>query len=186
MAVNDIMKELERDAKAEASDIRKDAEKQAAQIISKAEKEAHDIEEAAKNDAGAEAARITKGTSLARLEAKKIIANAEMELYGMAALKVRDKLFAKVNDKKDYERYVQAAVEEGKAVVGEDFVIQANKRDAALAKKFGPVSAKPLECAGGIIVASPDGRVRADATLEALYAEHETDIITQAKKTFHK
>jgi len=94
---------------------------------------------------------------------------------------VREKLYAQSKDKRGYEKYVENAVANGKGLVGSDYVVCANRRDQALAKRHGPLSRTVLECEGGVVVTSPDGLVRSDSTFEALFSSREQDVANWAR-----
>ncbi len=181
MGLNEIIKDLEKDAKAEASAIVADANKQADAILAKAKADAAQIGKDAAVRAEEDAKRSAHSVSLAKIEASRILTAAEREAYGLVAKKVREKLDAQSKDKKGYEKYVADAVANGKKLVGNDFVLCANKRDQALARKYGPLSRTVLECEGGVIVTSPDGMVRSDSTFDALFASRELDVANWAR-----
>lgn len=180
MGTSEIIRELEREARAEAAAIQRQSEKQQAEIVAKAEAEAAAIVESSKSRTEAEAERIANSAVFASLEARRITGNARMEVYRGVLGEVGKMLSALPRDKKKYEEYLRKSAAAGKAAVGGDFVITCNRRDAAIAKKFGPVSQKSIETAGGLVVASPDGKVRADGTFEALLAQNEESLLVCA------
>jgi vacuolar-type H+-ATPase subunit E/Vma4 len=186
MGIEHIIKDLEGDAKAEAAAILSDARKQAARIVSQAKADAAQIEstEAARSKKDAE--RILRSSGLGNIEAERARSLIEMELYTQVAKKVREKLATQYRDKKAYERYVKKAVEQGRAFVGDDYVICANRRDSAVAKKFGSLAKAEIDCDGGIIVASRDGRIRADSTFSAVFSEREQEVISEARRMMKK
>ncbi len=178
----EIIHEIERDARSEAGEITRQAEEQAGEITDKARKEAVAIMESGEAKAKIEAVRIENSSVSARLEARKIISLAEMEAYRSVAAGVKELLAAKSKDRGWYERYLKRSVERGRALVGERYLLHCNKRDAALARKFGPVSPEPVECEGGVIVSSQDGFVRANCTFEALFSEKEGAVLSLARE----
>lgn len=186
MGIEHIIRDLEGDATAEAAAILSDAKKQAARIASQAKADAAELERAENARAKKDAERILRSSSLAKIDAGRIRSLIEMELYVQVAKNVREKLGSVHRDKKAYERYVKTAVEQGKALVGGDYVIYANKRDSALAKKYGSLAKTEIECDGGIIVASRDGRVRADSTFGAAFLEREQETVNEARRMMKK
>jgi len=186
MGIAHIIRDLEGDAKSEAAAIISDAKKKSARIASKAKADAAEVERAEAARAKKDAERIMRSSSLAKIDAERVRSLIEMELYVQVAKKVREKLGSAYRDKKAYERYIRGAVEQGKALVGDDYVIYANKRDAATAKKFGSLAKAAIECDGGVIVASKDGRIRADSTFGAAFAEREQDVINEARRMMKK
>jgi len=186
MGIEHIIKDLEGDAKAEAVAILSDAKKQADRIVSQAKADAVEIEHAENARAKKDTERILRSSSLAKIDAERVRSLIEMELYVQVAKKVREKLGTQHRDKKAYERYIKKAVEQGKALVGNDYEIHANKRDFPVAKKFGPVAAAGLDCDGGVIVASRDSRVRADSTFGAAFSEREQEVISEARRMMKK
>lgn len=181
MGANEIIRELDRKAKNEAAASQRRTDKQVAEILAKAEEDGNQLRLAAKEKADAEARHIATLAASARLEAERTRANARMDAYGIVAEQVKKSLNEMAKDKKAYEKYIRNAVEQGRATVGDDFVIQCNKRDAAIARKYGQVAQKPIETQGGVIVSSPDGKVRADSTFESLLVENAEDILREAK-----
>ena len=186
MGIEHIIRDLEGDAKAEAAAILSDAKKQADRIASKAKADAVELEREEDARAKKDAERIMRSSSLAKIDAERVRLLIEMELYVQVARNVREKLGTAHRDKKAYERYIKKAVEQGKALVGGDYVIYANKRDAAVAKKFGPLAKNALDCDGGVIVASKDGRIRADSTFDAAFSDREQEIISEARRMMKK
>lgn len=186
MGIEHIIRDLEGDATAEAAAILSDAKKQAARIASAAKADAVEIERSEAARAKKDAERILRSSSLAKIDAERVRSLIEMELYVQVSKKVREKLGSAHRDKKAYEQYIQKAVEQGKALVGGDYVIYANKRDSATAKKFGAVAKDPIDCDGGVLVASKDGRIRADSTFGAAFSEREQETINEARRMMRK
>ena len=186
MGIEHIIRDLEGDATAEAAAILSDAKKQAAKIAAQAKADAAELERAETARAKKDAERILRSSSLAKIDAERIRSLIEMELYVQVAGKVREKLGSAHRDKKAYECYIKRAVEQGKMLVGDDYVIYANKRDSVTAKKFGSLAKAAIECDGGVIVASRDGRIRADSTFGAAFSEREQDVINEARRMMKK
>ncbi|MFA6329640.1 MAG: hypothetical protein WCX64_03070 [Candidatus Micrarchaeia archaeon] len=186
MGIEHIIRDLEGDANAEAAVILADAKKQAAGIASQAKADAAELGRAEAARAKKDTERILRSSSLANIDAERVRSLIEMELYVQVARKVREKLGTGHRDRKAYERYIQKAVEQGKSLVGDDYVIYANRRDAATAKKFGSLAKTAIECDGGVIVASRDGRVRADSTFGAAFLEREQEVISEARRMMKK
>ncbi|MFA5246656.1 MAG: V-type ATP synthase subunit E family protein [Candidatus Micrarchaeia archaeon] len=181
MGLNEIIRDLEKDARSEASAIIADANKQAEAIIRKARADASQIEKDAAARAEEDAKRSIHSVSLAKIDAVRIIAAAEREVFSQVAKKVREKLYSQAKDRKAYEKYVASAVRQGGLMIREGFVVCANRRDQAIAKKYGPLSKTVLDCEGGVVVTSPDGLVRSDSTFEAVFASHEQDVAVWAR-----
>jgi len=186
MGIEHIIRDLEGDAKSEAAAILSEAKKQAARIASQAKADAAELEREEAARAKRDAERILRSSSLAKIDAERTRSLIEMELYVQVASKVREKRGAAHRDKKAYERYIQKAVEQGKSLVGGDYVIYANKRDSATAKKFGSLAKDAIDCDGGVIVASRDGRIRADSTFSAAFSEREQETINEARRMMRK
>jgi vacuolar-type H+-ATPase subunit E/Vma4 len=186
MGIEHIIRDLEGDAKAEAAAIISDARKEAAGIASQAKADAAELERAENARAKKDAERIMRLSGLAKIDAERARSLIEMELYVQVARKVRERLGSAHRDKKAYERYIQKAVEQGKALVGDDYVIYANKRDASVAKKFGRLAKTAIDCDGGVIVASADGRIRADSTFGAAFSEREQEVVNEARRMIKK
>ena len=70
-------------------------------------------------------------------------------------------------------------IEEGMKALGiKEALISVRKQDAPIAKKYGKV--REIDCIGGAIIASPDGRMRIDSTFEALIEKRRGELEQKA------
>lgn len=114
----------------------------------------------------------------ARLQAKRTegIAREAAVQRVFDGLREQLRVFAQ---KKEYERVFARLVAEGAKEIGRDFVLKANSRDAALARKHGKLG-ETIDCIGGVVVASADGTIQANNTFDALLEEHAEEIKREA------
>jgi len=169
MGIQELRKEIEADARKEASRIKEEAEKEAWRIVEKAEEARKKMLEDARLEGEAVAKEEERRISSANLRAKHAVAEArEAAVAGVidetaAGLKrfAGTKEYARV-----FHELAEAAVTE-LGMPREKIFIECRKEDEALAKKLGlPVKTAP--CSGGVAAVSADGRIRATNTFEVL------------------
>ncbi|MCX6767700.1 MAG: V-type ATP synthase subunit E family protein [Candidatus Micrarchaeota archaeon] len=167
MGILELKHEIEANAKKEAGRIKAEAEKEAWHVVEKAEEERKKMVGEARVQGEAVAKEEERRVSSARLRARHNISEAKEAVV----VKVLDELSAQLREltlTKEYppafNRLAQAAVKE----LGADkAVIECRKEDDALAKKLGfPTEA--IDCAGGAVAKTVDGRVRVSNTFETL------------------
>ncbi|HLC48396.1 MAG TPA: V-type ATP synthase subunit E family protein [Candidatus Norongarragalinales archaeon] len=159
---------IENEGKAEARRIREDARKDAEKREKIAEKEADEFVEREKMRIPA-----------ARLKARRIIQDAKYGMVERALAELGEILEKKTANKREYEKMLGGLIEQGIREIGsKDPVIMVRKQDAAFGKKFGKVM--EIECMGGAIIASEDGRMRINNTFEALMEKGKEGLEQQA------
>ncbi|MFH1750580.1 MAG: V-type ATP synthase subunit E family protein [Candidatus Micrarchaeota archaeon] len=147
---------LEAEGKKEAKGLRDEAAKEAERKIVSAKKEALDYVE-----------RDRMRIAAARLKAKHIVLDSRYGAVSEAKRQLGKLLEKKASGRREYEKMLGDMIQEALFQIGsEDAVIYVRRDDLALAKKYG--TAKPIQCKGGAIIASQDGRIRIDSTFEAL------------------
>ena len=186
MTLANLKEELCRKAAGEASAIEERAREAAKLGMEKAEREAAGIVERAKEDAREFAAKERMRISAANIRANRIVQDAQFGLVQEAVDEVRALLKKTAGERREYkkifERFAAGAVE----AAGKDCVLQVNNEDAALAKQFGMVDRKPLDCIGGLAAVSADGRIKIDNTFEALLEEQDGEIRQRAYEMLFK
>jgi V/A-type H+-transporting ATPase subunit E len=159
---------MENEGRAEAKRIRDDAKGEAAKRSEIAEKEADEFVEREKMRIPA-----------ARLKAKRIMQDAKYGMVAEALQELGELLGKKTSSRREYERMLGELIEEGlKELGGKDAQISVRKQDMQFAKKFGRV--KEMDCTGGAIVTSEDGRMRINNTFEALMEKQKERLQQQA------
>lgn len=151
------------DARAEASKILDDARERSESIVSQSRSQAE-------RDAREEKLR---SVASARLSAKRETLQAREDVlkrYESAILAAVDDFV----DTSDYQKFLAGCMDDGLSKLGEDAIIHVNAKDrgSLKGKKYSKEVAKePLDCKGGAMVMSPDGKRRVDNTIESLLRE---------------
>ncbi len=165
---------LQTEAEAEASRIRKDAHAQARQIVEAAKAEALEI-----------GAKERTQISAAKLKARRHVQDARYGLVEEVISSLRDELSVQTENKRDYQKLLEALIKEGMAQVGKNSELRVRKEDVAFAKRFGDVGA-PIETLGGVMVVSSDGRIKINSTFEALLESHDQAVKQRAFELLFK
>jgi V/A-type H+-transporting ATPase subunit E len=156
-----------RDADAEAAGLMAKAEAQRKELLDAASREAKEMVEAERGEAIANA----------HLEAKRELAKAKEELVASVEERVWKELLAVRKNKKEYAALLHKLIEKGRKALQEESAgevlayLNADDKKLVLEIKGVKLARETIECAGGAVVTSADGRVRIDNTLEALFAE---------------
>lgn len=136
---------------------------------------------ALKKDAEAEIAKLleeqrNERIAWARLESKRIIAEARED----AIHEVLDAIFDALKDARkspEYKKFLAKAVPQAASELGGDVVVHAMKGEKALIPAVrGSKVVDDLDCLGGAIVETADGKIRIDLTLETLFETRRDEI----------
>lgn len=165
-----MRKDIERDAKAAAARIEKEAAAESDKILGEAKRQADAIKADAKGAAETEAERRKKDAMAAiEIESGSMLAAAREESIDRLLKKftviVEKRMLAKE------EEIIRIAVSRFFGIVpSERSIVKINRRNAKLAKDSGA----SIEYAdtSGVMLASADNRVTADATIEGLSASN--------------
>ncbi len=173
MALEDILRAMEKQAWAEISRVRANAEAEAAAINAKAEDDARTVK--ARHLASVvprlenERARLLNSAKLAAM--REVMAAREALLEEAIAAAQREIRLARENS--DYPHYLTLLVAEVVAELGAELCIVVDARDEALVRRIAAdlglkaqVSVG-LNTAGGLEASTPDGRVLVRNTFEA-------------------
>jgi len=155
---------LAREAEAEASSLTNKAKEQRSEILANAKREAKELIDAERNEAIANA----------HLEAKRELAKAKGELVDSVEKKVWSELLKVRSKKSSYSKLLHKLIDQGKRMLeGGTPIVYVRAEDRKLLKdlKGARLADKSIDCSGGAIITSADGRVRIDNTLEALFEE---------------
>ncbi len=191
VGLNELKSEIEKQSRKEAENVLRDAENEASRITGEARAQAKTLVEREAEKARAEAAQKEVEVYSAKLEARRIMAEAHNAVFADLMDEIRNE-FERVAKSRDYEKIFGRLVAEGKREVcvggaestaSGDCRIHANKRDLPLAKKFGKTG-EAVEISGGAIVTSADGRLRADNSFEAMLEEKSNDLKQAAFEEF--
>ncbi len=162
-------------SKAKAAE--RQAEDEARKILHDAHFAAKKIEEAAHSEglAFVESERKER-LSAAKLEAQKAISEAR-EAAVNAALESVWQAFAARRKGQAYRSALLRLVDAGIAELGHGRpVVRCNAIDRKLLARRHYRLGSPIECEGGAIVETPDGRIRSDCTLEAIFASQKESV----------
>lgn len=175
------------------ADLRKHAEEKSAReleqgdaegqrIVEQARAQAKQVLERFEQEARLQAAEESLRVSAARLRAGKIVAEARekciastiSEMMGLLASGASPRNASNSGYEKLFAKLARQALKQV-----EGGVIRCRKQDAPLARKAGRVG-EPIDCSGGLVIESADGRVRLDGTFEGLLEEHKDELNKKA------
>jgi V/A-type H+/Na+-transporting ATPase subunit E len=169
LGLKEMSEEILDSARAEASRMEKEGEKQGKLILSEAEASRKKILENARVVAESTVeSRRNEMIAAAHLEAGKTRSHAK-ETAIASSLQEILKATEKARDR-SYRGLLKRLIEQGLEEVGKKAVVRVNKKDSKLAASLGfKVSDEPLDCIGGALVSSSDGRVIFNNTFEARF-----------------
>ena len=169
-----LQKEILLDARKEADAILAEADQERRRILAEAGKEREKVLAAAREGISKviEAEKNERLTS-ARLGANRLVNDAKSTVVDQAVEQVWE-AFKESSGNASYYKRLEQLIAEGLRELGAKAVIHLNAVDAkseAGKKHKHALAREPLKAAGGVIVASEDGRIRMACTLEQLFAE---------------
>lgn len=186
MSLAGLKEELHRKTAEEAAALEKKAREEAELERQKAGKDSAEIIGRAKREAEEYAAKERMRISAARIRANRILQDAQFEVVQQVVDEMRLLLKKTASKRSEYRKIFERLASDAVKAAGKDCVLQANKDDAALARQFGKVDKKPLECIGGVVAVSADGRIKIDNTFEALLEERDEEIRQKAYEMLFK
>ena len=189
MGFEELATELQKGADAEGRKITNAAEKSAAKIVDEARGKAGEIIKVAKNEATefAKQEASEKATS-AKLAAKKMVDDARDEAVEASMKQVWQKFKSDSMKKAVYPGLLERLVKEGMEELGganfhgnlpalerssnstSQAIVYARDEDHQYLQGF-QFKKLPAEYCGGVIVESPNGKVRVNRTLEEVFAQ---------------
>lgn len=162
-----LRQELNRKTQSEVMRIEAEARNEGRRIREDAKKELEKAKEHAAREAKEFIELERMRIPAARLKAKRIIQDAKYGMVSKALEESAELLAKRTSNRREYEKLLEDLIQEGIGNLGsKQFVISVRKQDVAFARKFGKTS--EIECSGGAIVASEDGRMRINNTFEAM------------------
>jgi V/A-type H+/Na+-transporting ATPase subunit E len=171
LGLEEIVSRIDQEAADRAAKILEDARADSSKVLDEAKTKADEIVSQARAQADREAKEDRqRSVASARLAAKREILQAKEDVLKRYEKGVMDSLgdFVKSDD---YTKFLVKAIDQGLAKIGKDAVIRVNSRDKALLKGRklgGELSKDSVECQGGALISSSDGKRRVDNTLESL------------------
>lgn len=177
-----LKRELRRSAEEKAALLLQEGEAEAQQVLAQAREQGKQLIERAVEEAILVSAGEASRISSARLRARKISSEALEQGIGKAIAALLKQLASssspRNSGKSGYAKLFPKLAK--KALLEVDAgVIRCRKQDAGMARKLGRVG-EAISCAGGVLVESPDGRIKVDATFEALVEEHSEELKKKA------
>ncbi|MGI0085405.1 MAG: V-type ATP synthase subunit E, partial [Nitrososphaerales archaeon] len=169
--------------------IRADAENKRAKILSDAKMEAEKILSEGRESS---ARIVSQGRSLAEREVQeeklRSIASARLEAK-RRLLEARDEVLRRYEEQamsyldeftksKEYTDFLLKVTRDGVSKIGSDAIVHVNSRDKSLlgnGQDF-EISSETLDCKGGALIKSKDGRRRVDNTIESIFKERKSDL----------
>ena len=179
MGLEELRKGVLDKAQEEARALARETEAEAGALMQKAEAQRKELLDAAGHEAR-EMVESEKGEAIANanLEAKRELAKAREELVASVEEQAWKELLSVRKNKKEYAALLHKLIDKGRKALhdesaGGDVLAYVNAEDAKLVGelKGAKLAGDAIECAGGAVVTSADGRVRIDNTLEAIFAE---------------
>jgi vacuolar-type H+-ATPase subunit E/Vma4 len=174
VAYDNLLKSVEESAEARERELRQKAEQQAAAIRTEAKKRAEEIQRAAIRDAEKSVAiERNKQLYLAKGGIKEKALRSREKIFLSAFAEAEEQLSRLRQDGK-YPGVFERLVRETVSAMGENpFVLHVDKRDLDLCR--ATLSAMnirrevipDIECAGGVVAASPDGLIAVANTVES-------------------
>lgn len=161
---------LDEEAKAQADAILAEAAERRGQALERAKLEAAELVTRERNEK----------IAAARLRAKRMLAEAREEALNDVMQRLRAELRAYAK-KRDYEKTLHRLAESAAKEIGGDVVLHTNKRDERFLLRDG--MGQSIECIGGVLVSSKDGRISINNTFDALLEERREDLRARAFST---
>lgn len=179
MGLEEILSSIRADTEAKYAKTLSDAKAEAEKILNEARKNSESIAEQRRAQSEKELSEEKlRSIASARLEAKRKLLEARDEVlkkYEDEALRYL-KEFA---HSPQYKDFLWKMAKDGVAKIGNGAIVEVNASDMKLLGTAGidfKVSPKPIDCIGGTIVSSTDGKRRVDNTLESIFNERKEDL----------
>ncbi len=165
-----LSQQIAKSAQEEAEGIVSAAHDAAAEAIRKAKSEAaRKVARSAEEAKEAVSMSRAERMAAAKLEAKKMLASAR-EDAAEAALRTVWSELKHTRGGREYQKLLLALADAALEELGDaDGEVCANKEDAKWLAGYKNLSKKSIECEGGCIAMSGDGKVRVDMTLESIF-----------------
>ncbi len=171
MGLEEIVARISQEASDQAGKILADANAEASRILADAKARADSEVSLAKAQAEREIREEKmRSVASARLAAKRELLQAKEDVIRRYEAGIADALdeFAKSDG---YQRFLIRVIDDGTSKIGKDAKVQVNARDKALLKGkkvTGEISKEEIDCKGGALISSADGKRRVDNTVESL------------------
>jgi len=178
LGIEELKKEIIAKANENARRIDEEAENEARSLLNEAKRRGEEIMKQAREEAGRTLEKEdNERMSSLRLRMKGILSEAKEENSSKVLGDVW-KMLIQTRDRKAYEKILERMIEEGVRGIGSDAVVYVNSEDRKLARKMKgfKLADSAIECAGGAIVTTPDGRIRIDNTFEANFEERKDEM----------
>lgn len=177
MNLDSVKKGLLNEAKAEERKIIKQAEKDAESLIASAnDKAKQTVADAKKRAQSLVEAERNERISAAKLRAKKMLSDASNKVVEDALSQLRQE-FMEIRKSPSYEKIMKRLISEAEKEFEGKCEVFVNEDDIKTAKKISKnVSAKAVNISGGAIIASKDGKISIDNSLESIFEGRQDDL----------
>ncbi|MBI5635568.1 hypothetical protein HY993_01245 [Candidatus Micrarchaeota archaeon] len=172
MGLAELRKEVSLSADRQVREINKSADNEAKAILAQAQVQADKLLAQSLEQAKALAKDEERKISSAHLHARKIVAQARDEMISSSISLAREKLVAEAQKQSPaYKNLFERLAKSGVKEFGPKSVISCLKQDAALAKEHAD-SVKAIDCSGGLVISSSDGKIQLDYTFDSILDEN--------------
>ena len=185
MGFEDLASELHKHAEAEGRKLEHAAERSAEKIEEEAREKAEASARSAKKDAAAYVKQqSSERLTSAKLSAKKIVDEARDSAVEASMKQVWSAFKSESLKKSNYPAILDRLLREGIRELGPgDATVYVRDEDRPLVSGY-KLAKLPPEYSGGVIVESPNGRIRVNKTLEDAFAQKKTALRKQIYDRF--
>ena len=183
MPIEDISKQILKDAEKRAAEIKKDEEQVSGSILEAAKTKASEIKKTAKQNAEAKAKQILEqrragtGLDISRMDL------IERQKAVDSSMKATKKRVAEEISEKHYKSVIKAALADFNLAVPEyETIVKAEKEG----EEFGKYKTERTEKKGEALIMSNDKKIRLDASVEKLVDMNENTIMNILSKRMFK
>ena len=170
MGFEELLSSLEEKGKAQEREVLSVAQAEVRKIAKNSEHEAQEILEKAQQAGQAEGnEQKAEMYAAARLRAKRIIAEAREKAVENVLAELRDEMYD-FTKTREYSDLLVKLAKSGVKAIGSGAIVKARKEDEKHLRTAG-LNTSPMQCLGGVIVESADGKVRVNNTLESLFGQ---------------
>jgi V/A-type H+-transporting ATPase subunit E len=185
MGLEEILSSIKSDTEAQYAKIVSDAKAEASKILSDAKQRSSEIALQGKADGQREAQEEhLRSVASAHLEAKRKVLEAKDELLRNYEEQAKKYLGEFARSPK-YRDFLSRVVKDGISKIGPGAVVQVNSSDMQILRRENEnlnISPKALDCIGGAIISSEDGKRRVDNTLESIFGEKKEELRLRLSK----
>ncbi len=186
MGIEELREEIIEKTAEELNSIEGEQKKEEQRILHDAYAKKKEIEAQAKKSAkGRAESERNERIAAAKLKARKIVNSAKDEVVD-SILQECWKDFVKITKQKSYSKLLRKLIEEGVSEVGKGAVVYTNSSGKKVAKKLRvkgvKIASKTIDCEGGAVISSKDGKVSVRSTLKDIFESRRDELRSAAYK----